>query len=116
VTPPIVDDYRFGRIIVDGEPHDRDLIIFPDRIVTSWWRTQGHYLQAADLEAVLSDPPQVLVIGKGAVGRMAIAPEAEQALARADIELLAQWSGKACDTYNELSRQKRTVLAIHLTC
>lgn len=116
MAPPHVDDYRFGRIVVDGQPFDRDLILFPDHILTDWWRERGHTLQPGDLAALLAEPPEVLVVGQGAVGRMTIAPEVEQALTAAGIELIAQWSGEACDTYNEFSVGRRTALAIHLTC
>ena len=28
-----LEDYSFGRIVVDGEEHTRDLIVTPDRVV-----------------------------------------------------------------------------------
>lgn len=116
MTPPRVDSYHFGRIVIDGKPYSRDVIIFPDRVVANWWRDRGHYLQPEDLVEVLAEKPEVLVVGQGAVGRMSIAPEATQALAKAGIELIAERSGPACETYNRLSSQKRAALAIHLTC
>ena len=116
MSSPRVDAYRFGRIVIDGKAYSRDLIICPDRIVPNWWREQGHYLQVDDLAAVLEQPPQVLVVGQGAVGRMTIAPEVVQMMADAGVELVAQRSGSACETYNQLRDKKRVALAIHLTC
>lgn len=116
MTPPHVDDYRFGRIVIDGQPYEQDLILFPSHLLTGWWRERGHTLQPGDLEAVLAEPPEVLVVGQGAVGRMAVAGEVKAALSAAGIELIAQWSGKACETYNEISSRRRAALAIHLTC
>jgi hypothetical protein len=36
-----LEDYSFGRIVVDGEEQTRDLIVTPDRVVTNWWRREG---------------------------------------------------------------------------
>jgi hypothetical protein len=51
-TPPHIETYRFGYILIDGRPHDRDVIILPDRVMGRWRRTEGHVLRADDLEAV----------------------------------------------------------------
>jgi pimeloyl-ACP methyl ester carboxylesterase len=52
---PRIEGYRFGRIVVDGEEQTRDVIVLPDRVVTNWWRADGHKLVLADLEAVLEE-------------------------------------------------------------
>lgn len=33
----IVDDYSFGRIKVGGKEYTSDVIIYPDRVDSSWW-------------------------------------------------------------------------------
>jgi hypothetical protein len=47
-----LEDYSFGRIVVDGDEHTRDLIVLPDRVVANWWRREGHSLVIEDLEQV----------------------------------------------------------------
>lgn len=113
---PHVDSYRFGRIIVDGEAYTSDLIILPEGVRADWWRQEGHYLQWLDLESVLGQQLEWLVIGQGAFGRMAIAPEVEEALSQAGIQFIARRSGPACETYNQLREEARVAMAIHLTC
>ena len=113
---PHVDSYRFGQIVIDGQAHDKDLIILPHGVITNWRRQQGHFLQLEDLSAVLEAAPEMLVIGQGAVGRMAVAPEVTEAMTRAGIEMIIQWSGAACKTYNRQRQRKQVALALHLTC
>src|SRR5918994_662614 len=36
-----LEDYSFGRIVVDGEEQTRDLIVLPHRVLTNWWRREG---------------------------------------------------------------------------
>jgi hypothetical protein len=56
---PRIEEYRFGRIVVDGEEQTRDVIVLPDRTVTNWWRAEGHELALADLDDVLEELPEV---------------------------------------------------------
>src|SRR6266536_1679404 len=65
-----IEHYEFGRIVVDGQEEQRDLIILPDRVVGNWWRRHGHALVPEDLDEVLDDLPEHLVIGTGAHGQM----------------------------------------------
>jgi hypothetical protein len=33
-----VDDYSFGRIVIDGQEEHADVILLPNRTVSHWWR------------------------------------------------------------------------------
>lgn len=113
---PRVDDYGFGHVVIDGTRYADDVIIYPDRVDDTWWRDQGHLLQMADLDGALAADPEVLVVGTGAYGRMKLADGVESALADRDIELVAAPTEQACERYNELAPDRRTVAALHLTC
>jgi hypothetical protein len=113
---PHIDDYRFGRIVIDGRAYKSDLIVLPHRVVENWWREEGHVLHAADLGPVFDVRPKVLVVGQGAYGRMRVAAEAEQALTDAGIELVAVPTAQACETYNAVIEERAAAAALHLTC
>lgn len=61
-----VRDYRFGHVVVDGREETRDVILLPNRIVSNWWRGDGHSLVLEDLEDVLDELPERLIVGTGA--------------------------------------------------
>jgi hypothetical protein len=65
-----LEDYSFGRLTVDGQEHTQDLIVLPDRVVSGWWRREGHSLAIEDLDEVLDELPAQLVLGVGAHGRL----------------------------------------------
>jgi hypothetical protein len=113
---PKIESYRFGHLVVDGQAHERDLIILPDRVRGDWWRQKGHALHVDDLEAVFEAGPEVLVVGQGAYARMRVTPEARHALQTAGIELVVQPTEQACQTYNRLREQRPAAAALHLTC
>ena len=113
---PKIESYRFGEIVVDGEPHTKDLIILPGRVVGGWRRAGGHTLQAADLEVVFEASPEVLVVGRGAYGRLRVPAETKRTIEEQGIELIAQTTKKAVETYNELRARRPVAAALHLTC
>jgi len=113
---PQIEIYRFGHLVVDGRPYQRDLIILPGRVRGGWWRKEGHALHPEDLEAVFEANPDLLVVGQGANGLMEVTSETMRALEAAGIELVAQSTEEACQTYNRLREQRSVAAALHLTC
>jgi hypothetical protein len=84
---PVIDDYAFGRIVIDGHEHSRDVILLPTRVVANWWRKDGHALVVEDLAEIIDDLPPVLVVGSGAFGRMRPDPRALKDLERRGIKV-----------------------------
>lgn len=113
---PHIESYASGRAVIDGQLHSRDVIILSDRVLGGWWRKAGHALVPEDLEAVFEAAPEVLVVGQGAYGMMQVTAETRQALQAAGIELIAQRSDQACETYNALREERSVAAALHLAC
>ncbi len=114
--PPQIESYRFGEVVIDGKRYQSDVLIFPDHVEPNWWREEGHNLAPADIWEVLRDPPEVLVVGLGAYGHMTVPPETRRKLEEAGVQLIALPTEQACRTYNQLSRDRTVVAALHLTC
>jgi len=113
----MIDSYKFGKIIVDGVEYTSDLIIFSGRVISDWWRVEGHRLRVEDLKDVFVSELDVLVVGMGAYGLMKVGDDVRKALAARGILLKAEKTEKACDIYNELVKEgKKVAAALHLTC
>lgn len=113
---PRIDRYRFGEIVIDGQSYTADVLVFPDRVRARWWRKEGHRLAPEDVEEVFQAKPEILVIGQGSGGGMAVLDETLKRLQAAGIEVLAQGTEEACNTYNRLREERRVIAALHLTC
>jgi hypothetical protein len=109
-----ISDYRFGHVVVDGQEHDRDVIVLPHRVVANWWRKEGHSLVVDDLEEVLDDLPPRLVVGSGAYGRMRPDPAALEALRGRGVEVEVLTTESAIERFN--SDPEGAAVALHLTC
>ena len=111
-----VDGYSFGRITIDGKTYTSDVIIFQDRVDPSWWRKEGHLLQAEDLSDIVNAAPSVLVIGTGAYGTMKVPEKTLDHLRSQGMTVHVEKTALAVELYNSLSGSSSPVAALHLTC
>ena len=112
----MIDSYKFGHIVIDGKPYTSDVIIYPDRVESRWWRKEGHSLCMDDIQDILAGKPEVLVLGQGKPGLMKVPDGVRTAIRSRGIELFVSGTRDAVEKYNELSRVKKVAAALHLTC
>ncbi len=112
-----IDDYCFGDIDIQGRHYDSDVIVTPETVIDGWWRQHGHRLGTDDLDPALAADPEVLVVGTGFHGRMAVPAATREALAARGITLVCARTGEAVQRFNRLQHGgARVVAALHLTC
>lgn len=113
-----IEDYRFGRITVDGAVYTDDVIILPDGVISPWWRDAGgHVFALADLGPVLEAAPGTVVLGTGCYGRVQVPGETVARLHEAGADVVVAVTGRAVDEHNRrLSVGEKVVSALHLTC
>ncbi len=113
----IVDKYRFGKIVINGESYSSDLIIFKDFIKTKWWRKEGHNLHLEDLEILWERKPDILVVGTGSIEKMKVPEELIKNLNEKGISVVIEKTPEAVEEYNNLIKKgENVVAALHLTC
>jgi hypothetical protein len=112
---PRIEGYSFGRVVVDGSQQTRDVIVLPNRLVTNWWRADGHSLVLADLDDVLDELPEQLIVGTGAYGRMRPDPATLEELRERGVEVEVLPTAEAVVRFGELD-PARAAAALHLTC
>lgn len=124
-----IDSYSFGKIVIDGKSYSSDVIIFKDRVISNWWRREGHTLCLGDLKSIpfISSPLrgedlgegekiEVLIIGTGASGMMKVLKEVKDYLNSKGIMFIEERTEEACRIYSKLSNSRNISAALHLTC
>jgi hypothetical protein len=111
-----IDSFEFGHISIDGVSYRQDLLIWPEKIKTDWWRQESHLLQMGDVTEALAANPEVLVVGKGDTGYMQVDLGLAAFLKERAIELVAVPTREACRIINSLAGKRRLAAALHLTC
>lgn len=115
----MIESYDFGVMVIDGKRYTSDVLVFPEKVMDGWWRKEGHRIYIEDLREVLNHKPlpEVLVVGTGYSGLVKVMPEVNDALKERGIKLIAQPTGEAYKTFNELLKTGKVVVgAFHLTC
>ncbi len=112
-----IDSYSFGEVVINGKKYTSDVIIFPNKVNSSWWRKEGHELNMEDIKGIIEAAPKVLIVGTGAFGYVEVKQEVKEFLKSNNIELIAEPTDKACKIYNEKSQaEEQVIAALHLTC
>ncbi|MCS7125742.1 MAG: Mth938-like domain-containing protein [Aigarchaeota archaeon] len=112
-----IEEYGFGYIVVNGVTYSRDLIILPERLITNWWRKEGHRIELSDLAEVLEVDVDYVVIGTGYSGRVEVSREVLEVFKKKNVEVVVEDTRNAWRRYNELVEKGfRVCGAFHLTC
>lgn len=110
-----IEEYGFGRIKIDGVMYNTDVVVLPDRVVTDWWRKEGHLLLPEDIETHIGEGVRCLIVGTGAYGCMKVDGRTEERLKEQGVELVVM---RTADAVAEFNRRGGAgiVCALHLTC
>jgi len=116
-----IKEYNFGRIVIDDKEYSKDVIIFPDRVESPWWRKKGHNLSMEDLNTVVEYSPDELIIGKGANGLMKVPDKVAGKCEELGMKVTVKKTGEAVELLNRKYEEaaqsgKKIVGAFHLTC
>jgi len=111
-----IEHYSFGKIIIDGKTYTSDVIIYPEKVDSSWWRKQGHSLHIDDLKDVIAEKPKLLILGTGNSGVMVVPEETVSHIKSKGIEVNIARTEEAVKIFNNFQKEKRTIAALHLTC
>ena len=112
----MINSYSFGSIVIDGNKFSKDLIIFPEKINSSWRRKIGHLLLEDDIVEILDYKPELLIIGTGVSGLMKVDDKVKDKLKALGIEFVIKKTSEAVNEYNRIYKDKKAVCALHLTC
>ncbi|NWF52323.1 MAG: hypothetical protein HXY47_04505 [Nitrospirae bacterium] len=111
-----VEYYSFGTITIDGKSYTSDVIIYPNKVDSSWWREKGHSLHISDLKNIIPENPEILIIGTGFSGAMVVPEETVSYLKSKGIDVHIARTGKAVELFNKFQKDRKTIAAFHLTC
>ncbi len=113
-----IDEYQFGKMVVDGNPYEFDLMICGEELCEKWRRNEGHNLCLEDLEWMSERGPEILIIGKGNVGCMEVPIGVVEELRQRGVDVRVAKTGEAVELYNEIAQKETRKIgaAFHLTC
>lgn len=112
----MIDRYSFGEIVISGKTYRSDVIIYADHVDPQWWRKEGHSLHIDDIQEVISAKPDVIIIGTGNPGFMQVPEKTLAETKKLGIETIVMPTERACEEYNRITKEKKVIACLHLTC
>lgn len=115
-----IDSTSFGEVVIDGQKYGDVLIVGGDviprkrRLLERMFGT-SHVLSMEEIQRLLSNSPEVVVIGTGQSGVLKVKEE-QRKLLSSKAQLVELDTPQAIDEYNRLSKDKRVNALIHTTC
>jgi len=112
----VIEDFAFGRVVIDGKLYTQDVVVYPDCVQEVWLRKAGHRLDPDDLEGIVEREARTVIVGTGEAGLMRVPLETMEYLESNGFEIIVQRTGQACETYNRLAARRPVIAALHLGC
>lgn len=102
--------YGVGYVMINQVRYDRNLVVFPDRIIENWCIRNSGRFAIDDFDEILTYQPEIILLGTGEAQRFP-SPQLIKAMLNARIGLEVMDTFSACRTYNILSTEGRRVAA-----
>ncbi len=114
-----IESFSFGRIVIDGTAHRKDVVIYPDGSIAQrkggLWLFGSHSFESQEIEEL--EGAEVVALGLGMLSRARLSGPAKEYLRKHDLEIRMLPTREAVNTFNQLIEQGRKAGAIlHITC
>jgi len=111
---PKINSFRFGSLTIDRKKYKDDMVIHWDGEINS--RESSHIFSKSELIDLLLKGPETIIIGTGTAGNVKIGRDAEKSARLKNIELIVKKTPEAIEEFNKLSKSKKVIAVIHVTC
>lgn len=116
------DSSSFGEVLINGKAYGGVLVVgnqVEERDDPRLEREVGsdHLVGGWEVKRLLSNEPEVVIIGSGVSGVLRVQPQIREQFKKAKVELLVLTTPRAIEEYNSLVEMGKKVNAlIHTTC
>ncbi len=120
----MIEEYKFGFIVIDGKTYQHDIGINWVGDIFEWPRAESHIIDIEDIVDALEQNPETIVIGTGESGMAQVTTRAKKEIEVRGIELIIDKTEQATKTFNirkeesieEEGVQEKVIGLFHLTC
>jgi len=106
----MINEYKYGMFKIDGKMHYEDIKLLGTKV--RYWECRTREIEPEHIQDLLTASPEVLVIGLGAGGLIAVSDKVKDVLRVRGIKLVAAKNQEACKRYNELLQEGKKVAAL----
>ena len=96
----MIEEYKFGLIIIDGKNYTEDVEVRWTDEVLSWWRKESHLVEVEDIKRAIEQNPETIVVGIGEAGLVKVGEEVKKFIQGKGIKLIIDRTEEAVKTFN----------------
>jgi len=111
---PKINSFRFGSLTIDRKKYKNDMVVHWDGEISP--RESSHSFSKAELIDLLLKGPEIIIIGTGTAGLVKIEKDAEKFARMKNIELIIKKTPEAIEEFNKISKEKKVIGVMHITC
>jgi len=109
-----INSFRFGSLVINNKKYDNDMTVHWDGEVIP--RESTHEFSRNELMDLLLKGPEIIVIGTGTAGCVVIDKNAEKLAKNKNVELIIKKTPDAVEDFNKLTKDKKVIAVLHVTC
>jgi len=109
-----INSFRFGSLTINNKTYENDMAIHWDGELIPI--ESSHTISKGDIIDFLLKGPETIVIGTGIAGNVKIDKDAENFLRLKNVELIIKKTPDAIEEFNKLSKNKKVIAVLHITC
>ena len=109
-----INSFSFGSLAINNKTYKNDMTIYWDGELDP--RESSHVISKDDIIDLLLKGPETIVIGSGIAGNVKLEKDAEKFLRMKNVEIIVKKTPEAIEEFNKLSKEKKVVALIHVTC
>ncbi len=111
---PKINSFRFGSLTVDRKKYKDDMVIHWDGEI--YPRESSHTFSKGELIDLLLKGPEIIIVGTGTADLVKIEKDVEKTARSKNIELIVKKTPEAIEEFNKISKNKKVIAVIHVTC
>lgn len=109
-----INSFSFGSLTINNKNYKNDMVIYWDGELSPM--ESSHMISKSDVIDLLLKGPETILIGSGVAGNVKLDKDAEKFLRLKNVELIIKKTPEAVEEFNKLSKQKKVIALMHVTC
>ena len=100
----MIEEYKFGSIIINEKTYDYDIEIRWTGEVLRWWRKESHMVDIEDIKRAVEQNPDTIIVGTGEPGLVKVSETAKNFIKERGIKLIIDVTEQATKTFNIIKK------------
>jgi hypothetical protein len=109
-----INSFRFGSLTINNKTYENDMTVHWDGELIP--RESDHTFSKGELIDLMIKGPETIIIGTGTADCVKVEKDAEKFAKSKNIELVVKKTPEAIEEFNKLSKNKKVIAVIHVTC